>query len=263
MSRYRLQYHNPPPFSAHEVLPGIWLGNFEDSLQADELRRRNVTHILSVAVGLYPHHQALVPDAQEWAGFEHMVVRALDKDGQDLLSYFPVVHGFIEEGRRSGGAVLVHCMAGISRSATCLISYIMLAEGLSFNDTLALVKGKRTIVSPNSGFRRQLEAFERQLQKKEKNEDNDEPIQQTTVVGEDEVEVYTGSWMKAEIIRWHGRDRRLEVVCRHEGDWVERTRGWVVNGLARVWAYHLRRFGKCLQRFVRGQRAPVAPLKQD
>lgn len=63
-SRYRLQYHNPPPFSAHEVLPGIWLGNFEDSLQADELRRRNVTHILSVAVGLYPHHQALVPDAQ-------------------------------------------------------------------------------------------------------------------------------------------------------------------------------------------------------
>jgi hypothetical protein len=61
--RYRLQYHNPPPFSAHEVLPGIWLGNFEDSLQADELRRRNVTHILSVAVGLYPHHQALVPDA--------------------------------------------------------------------------------------------------------------------------------------------------------------------------------------------------------
>jgi hypothetical protein len=64
VSRYRLQYHNPPPFSAHEVLPGIWLGNFEDSLQADELRRRNVTHILSVAVGLYPHHQALVPDAQ-------------------------------------------------------------------------------------------------------------------------------------------------------------------------------------------------------
>ncbi len=119
---------------------------------------------------------------------------------------------------------------------------------------------------PNPGFRRQLEAFERQLQEKEKSEEDvaREPIKQTTsVVGEDEVEVYTGSWMKAEIVRWHGRDRQLEVVCQHEGDWVERTRGWVANGLAHVWAYHLRRFGKRLQRFVRGPRAPVAPLKQD
>jgi dual specificity phosphatase 12 len=81
--------------------------------------------------------------AQEWAGFEHMVVRAMDKDGQDLLSFFPIVHGFIAEGRASGGAVLVHCMAGISRSATCLVSYIMHAEGLSLDDALTLVQGKR------------------------------------------------------------------------------------------------------------------------
>ena len=120
---------------------------------------------------------------------------------------------------------------------------------------------------PNPGFRRQLEAFEQQLQKKEKSEEDvaREPIKQTTsVVGEDEVEVYTGSWMKAETVRWHGRDRQREVVCQREGAWGERTRGWVANSLAHVWAYRLRRFGKRLQRFVRGQRAPVAPpLKQD
>lgn len=89
-------------------------------------------------------HMCLVSLVQdEWAGFDHMIVRVMDKPGQDLLSYLDITHEFIEEGRRSGGGVLVHCMAGISRSATCLLAYIMRAEGLPLNQALELLQAKR------------------------------------------------------------------------------------------------------------------------
>lgn len=155
-----MQYHRPPPFGAHEIVPGLWLGNFEDSLQAAELRQRNITHILSVATGLYPHHRHRQEDSEEeeseeekkWRGFEHMVVRVMDVPGQDLLSYLPIAHAFIQEGHKAGAAVLVHCMAGISRSSTCLISYIMRDQGLSLEEALKLAQAKRFSAALSLGF---------------------------------------------------------------------------------------------------------------
>jgi hypothetical protein len=120
-------------------------------------------------------------------------------------------------------------------------------------------------VNPNSGFRRQLEQFERQLQERNAKDgdgdDGDEVKLEKTKVGRDEVE-YTqppsaAPWMKAEIVRWHARDQRLEVVQEHEGDWLERARGWGTNVGTQLWAYNFRRFGKKLQRFVRSARQPA------
>ena len=52
-------------------------------------------------------------------------------------------------------------MAGVSRSATIVIAYIMAVTNLSFIDAMNSVKGAREIVEPNPGFQRQLEDFER------------------------------------------------------------------------------------------------------
>lgn len=43
----------------------------------------------------------------------------------NLLDYFEEMNNFIHEGRKSGGRVLVHCEAGMSRSATAIIGYIL------------------------------------------------------------------------------------------------------------------------------------------
>ena len=49
--------------------------------------------------------------------------------------------------------------AGISRSATIVIAYLMWKEKKSFKQVLNLVKDKR-VVRPNRGFFRQLQLFE-------------------------------------------------------------------------------------------------------
>lgn len=61
--------------------------------------------------------------------------------------------------------MLVHCFAGISRSATICIAYLMLTQGFSMHQALEFTRSKRPCVSPNFNFMGQLLSFEHQLQK--------------------------------------------------------------------------------------------------
>ena len=54
------------------------------------------------------------------------------------------------------GTVLVHCAAGISRSASVVVAFLMWRQGLSYEAALARVRDKRPFVLPNRGFRLQV-----------------------------------------------------------------------------------------------------------
>jgi hypothetical protein len=58
------------------------------------------------------------------------------------------------------GRALVHCAAGISRSATVLIAFLMKVTGCSRDDVLSLVCSRRRWASPNPGFMNQLTLWE-------------------------------------------------------------------------------------------------------
>eukprot|EP00913_Durusdinium_trenchii_P024375 g22884.t1 len=61
-----------------------------------------------------------------------------------------------------GGAVLVHCHEGKSRSVSVCLAYLM-KSGLSLASSLAYVKSKRPMARPNAGFLKQLLAMEQQI----------------------------------------------------------------------------------------------------
>lgn len=71
--------------------------------------------------------------------------------------YFP------DDCRQTGGHVLIHCHAGVSRSATITIAYILKHTKMTMTDAYKYVKGKRIIISPNFNFMGQLMEFERDL----------------------------------------------------------------------------------------------------
>lgn len=60
--------------------------------------------------------------------------------------------------------MLVHCLAGVSRSVTVTLAYLMHTRALSLNDAFTLVRNRKPDVSPNFHFMQQLESFESQLQ---------------------------------------------------------------------------------------------------
>lgn len=52
--------------------------------------------------------------------------------------------------------IFIHSAAGISRSATIVISYLISAKKMSYLEGYDYLKSKRPIICPNNGFRKQL-----------------------------------------------------------------------------------------------------------
>lgn len=67
---------------------------------------------------------------------------------------------FIHESRMKGEGCLVHCVAGVSRSVTLVVAYIMTVTCRGWVESLAAVRAARPCAGPNLGFLRQLEEFE-------------------------------------------------------------------------------------------------------
>lgn len=152
----KLQFRSDHCENPDLIVPNVFLGSFECARNKAFLKARNVTHIISVINTYRP----LYPE-----DFWYHVIPVEDVDATNLLQHFEETHKFIDQAIDSGAAVLVHCAAGISRSATIVTSYVMKKQQMSAQQALAFVMSKRGIICPNMGFRRQLEEYEKQLKK--------------------------------------------------------------------------------------------------
>ena len=79
-----------------------------------------ITHIVSVCTDPIPGE---VPAS----GICHMRIPVKDVYYADLLIHLPSACQFIDQALRSGGVVFVHCVQGISRSATVVAAYCRLS----------------------------------------------------------------------------------------------------------------------------------------
>jgi len=59
--------------------------------------------------------------------------------------------------------VLVHCVQGISRSATVVIAYIIFSTKMTYNDSFNLCRTKRPCTNPNMAFIAQLNQWWKRL----------------------------------------------------------------------------------------------------
>ena len=63
---------------------------------------------------------------------------------------------YIDRAREGSGRILVHCLAGVSRSAAIVVAYLHLACGMDVTAAYDMIKSKRPCVSPNLSFMAQL-----------------------------------------------------------------------------------------------------------
>ncbi|CAH2266385.1 jg9143 [Pararge aegeria aegeria] len=85
---------------------------------------------------------------------------ASDSPDQNLTQYFSLCNDFIHAARLRDGNVLIHCLAGMSRSVTVAVAYIMSVTPLTWREALKVVRAGRAVANPNLGFQRQLQDFE-------------------------------------------------------------------------------------------------------
>ncbi|KAM7387753.1 hypothetical protein PAMP_023972 [Pampus punctatissimus] len=101
-----------------------------------------------------------VPYTKKQEDMTYLCISAADHSKQNLMQYFRDSIMFIHESRMKGEGCLVHCVAGVSRSVTLVVAYIMTVTGRGWVESLAAVRAARPCAGPNLGFLRQLEEFE-------------------------------------------------------------------------------------------------------
>jgi hypothetical protein len=138
-------------FEADEIIPGVFLGSINSSYDLDVLKSKGITHIISVILGYVPAY----PD-----DFKYLIINALDNENNSISDVFQSCNNFINHALfEENGKVLIHCMAGRSRSATILSAYIIDTYGMNVDNVLNLLRSKRKIVEPNSSFIKQLNDY--------------------------------------------------------------------------------------------------------
>ena len=70
---------------------------------------------------------------------------------------------FIDDQRKAGRPVYVHCRAGVNRSPTVVVAYLMWRDGLTRDEALAIVRRKRPRVGPFPAYMGYLSEWEKAL----------------------------------------------------------------------------------------------------
>lgn len=91
-------------------------------------------------------------------GIDYLVLNFADYSNVDVRAQLDQSYHYIVNALASdpSARVLVHCAAGVSRSSTIVINYLIRAHRLRYAEALMRVRGVRSVVQPNYGFEQQL-----------------------------------------------------------------------------------------------------------
>jgi protein-tyrosine phosphatase len=128
----------------------LYLGDMFDVNDDKTLRKNNISTIICVAEGITinktPNINIYRYDLQ-------------DTYDCDISIYFDEISDLIHKQN----SVLVNCAAGISRSSTIVIAYLMKYYNLNLKDAFLYVRERRNKICPNKKFMKYLLEYELKL----------------------------------------------------------------------------------------------------
>ncbi|XP_025264896.1 dual specificity protein phosphatase 3 [Camponotus floridanus] len=160
-----LQYYRAQQdIDCDEVYPGIYIGDGITAKNKKYLKMLGITHLLNAAEGR--RYGFVNTDNNYYADttIKYLGLQVTDLPSVDISKYFYIAANFIDEAVSTGGKAFVNCMQGVSRSATCVLAYLMIKKNMLATDAIHLVRTNRDI-HPNNGFLRQLAELDNRLRR--------------------------------------------------------------------------------------------------
>merc|ERR1711936_550996 len=124
-----------------KVYEGIIIGNGDTICNMEYLKGIGVTHVLNTA----EKHVEVNPGKYSCYGIQYYGFHVDDLPEANISRYFHSTTAFIDRCVSSGGLVVVNCVMGWSRSATCVAAYLMMKHNMKATKALELIRQNRSI----------------------------------------------------------------------------------------------------------------------
>ena len=139
----------------NEIIPRLWLGNFNASKDKSFFQANRINVVFNCTKDLpfsgYAETQYRVPidDNLEEAEIRNLALWSAE------VAYKIANH------YANGDRILVHCMAGMQRSAACIAIFLIMTNKWHTTDAIQFIRVKRTIAFyPKANFMKSIQHFD-------------------------------------------------------------------------------------------------------
>ena len=142
-------------YIVNQIEQYLWLGSVES--------RPLVTYLNAKVVLRVTTDSEAAEDLPEWtlpAGVREIIWRFADQESRIIDDKLQLAASIIMDCIERKETILVHCQAGISRSASLVLAHLIINRHMTAIDALKWLRARRPCVDPNRGFWRQLEEIE-------------------------------------------------------------------------------------------------------
>jgi len=143
---------------AHEIIPRLWLGNVKASMNEEFIKQNrisvvfNCTKNLAFSPMIPVKYRVPVDDNLEEAEIRNMELWSGEIAYKIMSEYM------------DGKTILVHCMAGMQRSAASVAFLLIALMKMRALDAMRFIKEKRMIAFfPRANFGRAIDYFDRKF----------------------------------------------------------------------------------------------------
>jgi dual specificity MAP kinase phosphatase len=141
---------------AHEIVPGIWLGNKRASENAKWMKEKEITVVFNAtkdipfSPSIKKQYRIPVDDNLQPEEIRNMTLWSQE-----------AVYKIMKE-HNTGNNLLIHCAAGMQRSAALVAMYLITIRGYSWQQAITYIQGIRPIAfRPSPNFRDSLIEFDK------------------------------------------------------------------------------------------------------
>lgn len=145
--------------NADEILPGLWLGNRQAALDDHFLRDKSIKAVFNCTKDipfspiLKKQYRVPVDD-----NLQDDEIRNLELWSFELV--YKIAHEY-RLARSEGGGILVHCAAGMQRSAASVAMYLIASHNMKTEQAIGYIQSKRPIAfRPSANFDKAIRGFE-------------------------------------------------------------------------------------------------------
>jgi dual specificity MAP kinase phosphatase len=142
-------------YPAKQIIKNLWIGSEKDAADMAFMKKHNIRFIVN-ATDSVPVYAKDIKSLRIPVGDDPYYSEKMGK-------YIPIAVIAIHDVLSHGHGVLVHCRAGMNRSATVVAGYLMFKKGMTAQKAMAFIKRKKPECFTPMNFAGALNAWEARL----------------------------------------------------------------------------------------------------